>query len=387
MLRAITNARVVTASGIVEGGSVIVEEGRITGVLTRGRHAGETLDAGGRYVVAGLVDLHSDAIEMQRAPRPGVGFPPELAFVDIDRLLATCGITTGFHALSFRGDGGRSYEAAAALWDSILALRDTGLIRHELNLRCELPHERSRTEVLKRLETGAARIVSLADHTPGQGQFRDLEWYRRYQRGAHGATEAEVDRVLATAELTNGAAALAHIELVARAATANGAAVASHDDDTAEKVDAIARRGVTISEFPVRLEAARRAKEIGLTVCAGAPNVVRGRSSGGNLSATEAARAGCLDAVCSDYHPPSMLRAAWALARDGVLDLPRALRLVTTRPAQAAGLDDRGEIGEGLLADLVVVEERLGRPLPVRTLVGGREVLTTRRGADERPTT
>lgn len=141
---------------------------------------------------------------------------------------------------------------------------------------------------------------------------------------------------------------------------------------------------MTISEFPIGLEAARRAKKVGLTVCAGAPHVVRGRSSGGNLSATEAAREGCLDALCSDYHPPSMLRAAWTLARDRVLDLPRAVALVSTGPARAVGLADRGEIREGLVADLVVIEERLGMPLPARTLVGGREVLTTALGTPAR---
>ena len=63
MLRAISNATAVTPEGVVEGGSVVLEGGRVAGVSCRAERSGETLDAGGRFLMPGMVDLHSDAIE------------------------------------------------------------------------------------------------------------------------------------------------------------------------------------------------------------------------------------------------------------------------------------------------------------------------------------
>ena len=164
------------------------------------------------------------------------------------------------------------------------------------------------------------------------------------------------------------------MERLSRTAAQYGVMFASHDDDTMERVEMLAEQGVRISEFPINAESARRAKELGIRVCMGAPNIVRGRSSGGNLSATEAVEGGVVDALCSDYHPPSMLHAAFKLARDKVLALPAVVGLVTSGPAYAAGLPGSSVIHEGNTADLVLVGERLGIPTAIDTIIGGRVV-------------
>ena len=380
MLRAINNARVVTPGGVVEGGSVVLEGKRIAGVLRRagrsGGPGGETLDAGGRYVLPGIVDLHSDAIEGQISPRPGLEFPEELAFVEMDRLFALSGITTGFHAVSFMEGRGRTVERGREVCDLIAGLRGEGLVRHELHLRCELPGRGTAEVVEEYLTLREARIVSVMDHTPGQGQFRDLEWFRRYWIEHRGADQNQVAAAIAEAGLRDAGAALERVDLVSRAARENGAILASHDDDTEERVELLAEKGVELSEFPINVPSARRAKELGVRVCMGAPNVVLGRSSGGNLGATEAVELGLVDALCSDYHPPSMLQAAFKLARGGVLTLPAAVGLVSSGPARAAGLADRGGIREGALADLIVVGERFRLPAIGATVVGGNVVAT-----------
>lgn len=62
----------------------------------------------------------------------------------------------------------------------------------------------------------------------------------------------------------------------------------------------VRQMGAQISEFPVTFESAKRAKELGMMVSMGAPNVVRGKSSTGNLSAIEAIQEGLVDVLCSD---------------------------------------------------------------------------------------
>lgn len=376
MLRAVNNALVVTPAGVVEGGSVVLEGGRIAGISCQAERTGETLDAGGRYVLPGMVDLHSDAIEKQLAPRPSVEFPEALAFLEIDRLFAASGVTTGFHGVSLMNGRSRGIERGRRLCGMVARFGGEGLVRHELHLRCELPQEEAVRAVEEVLGNGAVRIVSLMDHTPGQGQFRDLEWFRRYWSG-DGADEEQIAAALAEAEVGDHGLAMDRAERVARAAKEHGAVLASHDDDSEERVEALARLGVEVSEFPVNAASARRAQELGITVSMGAPNVVRGRSSGGNLSAREAVASGFLDALCSDYHPPSMLQAAFGLAREKLLTLPDAVALVTSGPACAVGIDDRGELREGAVADLIVVGERLGLPAVTHTMVGGTVVSET----------
>jgi alpha-D-ribose 1-methylphosphonate 5-triphosphate diphosphatase len=371
VLRAIVNARVVTREQVLEGATIVLEEGRIAGITHQTETSGETLDAAGRYVLPGLVDLHSDAIEKQLAPRPGVEFSPETAFVEMDRYFVSSGITTGFHALSLMEGKGRNVARSIRLCEVVALFRGQGLARHELHLRCELPEEGAISAAEKILKLREVGIVSMMDHTPGQGQFRDLEWFRRYWVEDRGMDEAQVSEAIARAGSEDHGLALDRVRRIARASKDGGTVLASHDDDTPERVELLAEHGVRISEFPVNAESARRAKELGLSVCMGAPNVVRGRSSGGNLDATEATKLGLVDALCSDYHPPSMLQAIFKMAEKRILSLPRAVNLVSAGPALAAGLSDRGEIREGALADLMLVGERVGLAAPTHLLVGG----------------
>ncbi|PKQ07461.1 MAG: alpha-D-ribose 1-methylphosphonate 5-triphosphate diphosphatase, partial [Alphaproteobacteria bacterium HGW-Alphaproteobacteria-10] len=149
--------------------------------------------------------------------------------------------------------------------------------------------------------------------------------------------------------------------------------LASHDEDSPEKVALMAGLGTVISEFPVTLDAARAAHRHGMLTAMGAPNALRGQSYSGNLSAREAHAEGLLDILAADYHPSAMLPAVLILAAD--VGLPAAVALASTNPARALRLSDRGRIAPGLRADLILAEDGgIGR---VRaTLVGGREVFS-----------
>ena len=59
----ITNARVVTPEGVREGASVRIENGRIGKITENSLRGGTEIDAGGKFLFPGFVDLHSDAIE------------------------------------------------------------------------------------------------------------------------------------------------------------------------------------------------------------------------------------------------------------------------------------------------------------------------------------
>ena len=144
----------------------------------------------------------------------------------------------------------------------------------------------------------------------------------------------------------------------------------SHDDRTADERREWRARGAGIAEFPETMEAAEEARAGGDAIIMGAPNVVRGGSHNGNVSAVEMVMMGLVDALASDYHYPSLRRAAFLLADGGVTDLAGAWALISSGPAKLLGLPDRGEISEGKRADLVVLDAATRRV--AATFAGGR---------------
>jgi alpha-D-ribose 1-methylphosphonate 5-triphosphate diphosphatase len=150
--------------------------------------------------------------------------------------------------------------------------------------------------------------------------------------------------------------------------------LASHDDTLPEHIDEALSLGATISEFPTTLEAARQANQCGLAVTMGAPNLVRGGSHSGNISAKEVAKEGLLNSLSSDYVPSSLLSGAFILNRDCGYTLEEALKTVTENPAKLGRLYDRGRLEPGLRADLVRVSKNNGRPIVKSVWVAGRQV-------------
>jgi alpha-D-ribose 1-methylphosphonate 5-triphosphate diphosphatase len=359
------NARIVLAGEIVEG-SLASRDGVIAAIDSGTAQTGEDLD--GDYLIPGLVELHTDHLENHYRPRPGVFWDAMASLHAHDVQIAGSGITTVFDAVRIGSDLDmpEMREHAGRLIDAVSEARNAGWLRadHLIHLRCELPS----ADVIDHFESfvghPTTRLISLMDHTPGQRQFTSLETYKLFYKKQLGVTQEEVERYLAAALAQHERyAAPNRRHLVSRARALN-LAMASHDDATLAHVEEAVEDGVAIAEFPTTLEAAAAAHDAGLAILMGAPNVVRGKSHSGNISATDLVRAGLLDILSSDYVPFALLQAAFVLPQrvDG-LALPEALATVTSNPARAAGLDDRGEIAMGKRADLVRVKVVGGLPI------------------------
>lgn len=359
---------VVTEAGVLEPGTVSVDAaGRIQDVVSG--IAPGAVDLGpGVTLAPGAVDLHGDAVEKLVEPRPGVRMPFAVAVRALDRRLAAAGVTTSFSALSFAGDelGLRDPAASAALARE-LRLLDDPVVDHRMHLRVEVTDAPSVAAAQAAMLAGEVDMVSVMNHTPGQGQFGDFEAYARYHERTYG-TSVEESRRRAAAKQEMHAALAEHLDRIAAASRAAEVPFAWHDPDTAESVDRASELGATIAEFPTTPQALQTAARRGLTVVMGAPNLLRRTSSSGNLSAVEALATGVLDVLVSDYYPEAM----WPAALQCGLPLVEAVELVAGRPAGAAGLTDRGRIAPGLRADLV----GLGADGSVLcTIVAGRRVL------------
>jgi alpha-D-ribose 1-methylphosphonate 5-triphosphate diphosphatase len=376
----LTNARIIAASRIIEGGTVVVEDGTIVEVAERGYVAGEgVVDLGGRMLLPGLVDLHNDALEQEISPRPGGSFDPTFALLHLDRKLAAAGVTTEFHAVYFgERDSGRSPDVAKTFTRAIAELRDSAhaTIDHQMLFRFDIRSPKALAPLLEALDDSPLPYASFNDHMPGQGQFNDLAAYRAYVRSLFPAgTEGEVidraiaERIAEMAKLEAEAMAAAH--RLGDEGRRRRLILSSHDDDTPERVDLMRSLGCTIAEFPITVAAAQRAADLDMVIAMGAPNAVRGKSLTGNASALELLSRGLVDILIADYHASSMLQAVFRIVELGMLDLPTALRLVTETPARAVGMADRGTIAPGQRADLLVVEQYGPLPIVAATIVRG----------------
>ena len=350
-----TNAQIVTADDVTAG-HVAVRDGVIVAVDTGGC-AANAIDCEGDYLLPGLVELHTDHLERHAAPRPGVRWPMRSAFLAHDAQIAGAGITTVLDALTL-GDFDQGALRATMYQDAIDALDTLAPLtraEHFLHLRCEIAVAGAAKAFDSFIDHPRARLVSLMDHTPGQRQFVDVRKYYEYYQGKFGYTDAQMQAMVERRRNDQLQYADWQRRHVVEACAKRGTMLASHDDATSSHIDEAVAAGVTIAEFPTTREAARAAHAKGMTVIAGAPNVVRGGSHSGNIAASDLARDGLLDALSSDYVPSSMLQAAFDLHFKLELTLSAACAIVSRNPARMVGLADRGEIAVGQRADLVQV--------------------------------
>ncbi|MEF2550328.1 alpha-D-ribose 1-methylphosphonate 5-triphosphate diphosphatase [Aurantimonas sp. A2-1-M11] len=364
----LTNARIVTPEAAIDG-HVVLRDGLIA-AISDGPAAGE--DMGGDTLTPGLVELHTDHIEGHFNPRPRVMWNKMAAIQAHDNQIAGSGITTVFDALRVgtEEDGTLTAADMAEMGRTIARAVAEDRLRadHYIHLRCEV----SAADVVEGFDRIAAnprlRLVSLMDHAPGQRQFADMDAYRAYFQRKLRLSDAEFDAFSARRLAESEAHAPPARRAIAATCRERGIAVASHDDATAAHVAEAIGLGTRIAEFPTTIEAAAASRDAGLHVLMGAPNIVRGGSHSGNVSAIALLRRGTLDILSSDYVPFSMLQAVFDLAASGECDLPAAIRLVTANPARAVGLDDRGAIALGLRGDLVRVSTSEGDPPVVRSV-------------------
>lgn len=365
----ITNGQIITEDALLTGYDLLVQDDMIAKIAKQGElkpvAAMQVIDAAGGYITPGFIDIHSDYIEHMTAPRPTSLMDFNMSIREAEKELITHGITTMFHSLSFykytefthnpirNPDNVRRF---IDLIDKAQSKAQRHLMRHRFHARFEIDNLDETDNLKTFIAEKKVHLVSFMDHTPGQGQYTDLKKYRDIVKGYKNLEDEEIEEIVLRHQTKAKLTAEAMKE-IADLALVHGIAIASHDDDCTEKLELVGSLGATISEFPITLETAHQAKKQGMFTMAGAPNILLGGSHSGNLSAAEAIRADCIDILCSDYYPPSLLHAVFKLQQMYELNLVDILRLVTINPAKAVNMDTQvGSVKEGKKADLLIIE-------------------------------
>ena len=365
---AIKNALIVTPTEVLKGKVLLTDGATIAALVDQADWTPspdqQVIDAEGAWLMPGFIDIHADYIEHMAAPRPSSLMDFRLALREAEKELVTHGVTTMFHSLSFYktsefGDNPVRNSKNVRRFIDLIDQMHQGphLVRHRFHARLEIDNPGALADLEEFIRNRKVHLLSFMDHTPGQGQYRNLEIFRETLKGYRNLADHEVDAIIDKHQ-TKEVLSLEVLTSLARTALDHGVAVASHDDDTVDKVKLVKSLGATISEFPITLEVAREAQAQGLATVAGAPNILLGGSHSGNLSAAEAIQAGVIDILCSDYYPAALLHGVFRMVKDYGQTLPAMVALVSSHPAQATGLGEiTGAIRPGLRADLLLCRE------------------------------
>lgn len=383
MLTAIKNGKIVTPEGILENKILLIEKDRIKDFaddIDDSKEAERVIDAHGRFITPGFIDIHSDRIEQCIQPRPTSQIDFELAFKECERELLHLGITTMYHSLSLYKDEffGKSPLRTRANVQTIADLIENihhrfHLIHHRFHLRIEIDNLEAFDIVRSMLEKKKVHEISFMDHTPGQGQYRDLAIYEDAVLKYRGK-EIEnwgIDGIVAY-HRSKPTLSFGQLKELCDLAHENGIAVASHDDDCEDKLTLNEKIGVDISEFPILIETAKAAKKKGFSTVVGAPNILLGGSHSGNMSAAQAILEGCADILCSDYYPPGILHGIFIMHKKYGVPLHEMVNKATLNPARAMNTDgDYGSLQIGKKADILIIDLLDGYPVVTHALVDG----------------
>ncbi len=335
-----------------------IEDGRIA-ALDRGARDGRRFDASRLIVLPGIVDLHGDAFERQRAPRPGLMMPAALALIDADRQLVANGITTAFLAVRHSWDAEACGAPAERTMDALDRQRRALACDIKLHLRHEAFHLDGIPALERWLADGLVDLLGFHDRTLAMVERADRD--ETLAPFAAGMQMNVTDmRALLMSVAARGPEVPAAVERIAASARHAGVAMASHDDPSPDMRRWFHALGCTLSEFPTSRATARAARELGNHVILRAAAVIAepGDADGENADGTiDLIEQDLCTVLASDCAAAAPLQAAWALAREGVLPFAASWRLVSANPAQAAGLDDRGAVKVGARADLVCIDD------------------------------
>ncbi len=333
--------------------------------------AGKQVDLSGYIVLPGIIDLHGDGFERHIAPRRGAMKQMEEGIFSVEAELAANGITTAILAQFYSWEGGvRGPAFAAQVFEAIASVKNRTVTDLIPQLRFETHMLDDYSDLPEQVRNWQVPYVVFNDHLPHDRLAKGRTPPRLTGQALKAGRNPDVHLAMLQKMHARKDEVPDALDDLCSKFLAQGVRMGSHDDATAVDRDRWRQRGAPISEFPETLVAAEAARVAGDHIILGSPNVVRGGSHKGNVSALDLITMGLCDALASDYHYPSPRRAALMLSRTGLVDLAGAWALVSSGPAAVLGLQDRGVLEPGKRADLVILDSKTNRV--AATMAGGR---------------
>ena len=376
------NCKIITESNELSGKALVVSGSIIDGLIDEkdiDSYEAELINCEGNYVLPGLIDIHSDVIEKIIVPRKSVVFNPLMALIEIDRELISQGITTMFHSISIAEtticDNQRTLKLndMFEICEVINSCKKQLLINHKFHARFEINSLNAYRYIYQALCEGKIDELSFMDHTPGQGQYKDLQEFIKVIHQQYGNVTEDKEKEIIKRCLTKPKISKSQINTLIKKARQMNVPIAYHDVDSFSRVDWMINNGLKICEFPLNKTIAEYASQNGLCSIVGSPNVLLGHSHYKNANATELLQSGYADVLCSDYYSPSLLLSVFKLNREHGIPLYKAVTFASLNPAKAVSIDSlTGSISVGKIADLIIVDATSVCPVVTKAIINGK---------------
>lgn len=362
----IRNGKIITNNKILDKKMLIIEKDKIAGIVEEDTLPDykdcTIINAEGSYIMPGLIDIHSDVIETSIVPRKGLVFDYTLALTELDKQLMNQGITTMYHSVSIANSTicncNRTLSVPQMLEIGNVINNTPGLlINHRFHARLELNTPEAVDILIEMMEKGKVHELSLMDHTPGQGQYSDMDMFKKEIQKQYGNISYEKQEEIITACQGKNKLSDNMIQNLVNTANQKNISIAYHDVENEEQLKWMKNNKISICEFPLNLNIAKKAIKQGMYCIVGAPNIIKEKSHNNNLSAIQAIQSNGANIVCSDYYSCGLLYALFQLAFKHGIPLPEAISLATLNPAKALNIANcRGSISPGKFADIIIVK-------------------------------
>lgn len=381
----IQNGKIVTENSILDHKILVIKNKKISEIVDEDKlgdyHNYTIINAQGAYIMPGLIDIHSDVIETSIVPRKGLIFDYNLALTEIDKQLVNQGITTMYHSVSIANsticNRNRTLSVPQMLEIGNVISNTTGLlINHRFHARLELNTPEAVETLIEMMENGKVHELSLMDHTPGQGQYSNIEMFRREIQKQYGNISFEKQEEIITTCQEKNKLSNEMIQKLVYTAHKKNISIAYHDVESEKQLQWMKDTGISICEFPLNLNVAQKAIELGMYCIVGAPNIIKNKSHNNNLSAIKAIQSNGANIVCSDYYSCGLLHALFQLAFRYHYPLSEVIALASINPAKALNISNsRGSISPGKYADIIIVNrDKNNMPILQYVFVEGRIV-------------
>lgn len=377
----LVNGKIITENNILENHVVRLKSGYIDRIAdcNEDMEYGKIIDCTGKYIMPGLIDIHSDVVENVIVPRKGIIFDNHTALYEVDKELASQGITTMYHSISIANSTicnrkrTLSVDQMIAIGDDISKYTNEMLINHRFHARLELNTIEAYTKILDRLKNGIIQELSLMNHTPGQGQYASLEVFKVEIRKQYGdISDERTDEIIRECQ-NKPLLSQEQVQNLLEVAQKNHIPIAFHDVELETQLNFMKKSGIGICEFPLNFEIAQKAHEQGLFNLVGAPNIVRNGSHNKNVAALKLINSGYAHVICSDYYTPALLQSLFIIAQKTNIPLYEAVKYATLNPAIALGIQDEyGSIATGKRADMIIVSQERSIPRVYKVIVNGK---------------
>jgi len=377
----IHNGIVVACDKLLVRKIIVIEGGKIKKIQDESylsEYIGvDIIDAKGGYILPGLIDIHSDIIKKIIVPRKGLIFDYTLALMEVDKILVNQGITTVFHSLSFANStvfNQKSTLQVRNIYEIGSTINKTSglLINHKFHARLELNTTEGVEIVIRMINNNEIHELSFMDHTPGQGQYADINTYEKELRKRNGMRIDTREEDNLHVGRNRSKIGEKELKVLIDLANEKNIPMAYHDVYNVRQLLWMKKNKISICEFPLNLRVAKESLKRGIYTVVGCPNILRGKSHNKNLSAIEAVLKEGANIITSDYFSYGLLHSIFLLSFKYHMPLEEAVSLVTLNPAKALNISDRyGSISPEKFADIIIVKYQNNIPMVRCVIVNG----------------